>query len=90
MLNDCVLTGVRCISTWLSHCLETVTLCLQGTLGHRQAAFLLTSVFLFPYFRFRFSVFHLPELKASAQSQRFLTCTGYSLIKVAWLSLGKG
>ena len=26
-----VLAGVRCISTWLSHFLETVTLCLQGT-----------------------------------------------------------
>ena len=26
-----MLTGVQCISTWLSHRLETVTLCLQGT-----------------------------------------------------------
>ena len=55
MINDCVLAVVRCISTWLSHRLESHPLP-QGTSGHRHAAFLLTSVFPFPYFRFRTSV----------------------------------
>ena len=45
------LAGVRCISTWLSYRLETLTLC------HRQATFLLTFVFPFPYFGFRTSAF---------------------------------
>ena len=46
-----VLAGVRCISTWLSHRLETVTLCLQGTFVNQAPI-----GGFFSHFRFRTSV----------------------------------
>ena len=71
-----MLAGVRCISTWLSHRLETVTLCLQGTLGHRQAAFLLTSVFPFLYFRTSVSALQCFPLAHCGEAKN---CLGLSI-----------
>ena len=49
-----VLAGVRCIITWLSHRLETITLCLQGTFVNQAP--IGGFFFSLPYFRFRTSV----------------------------------
>ena len=53
-----VLAGVRCINTWLSHRLEIVTACLQGTFVNQAliGGFSFHFQFPFPYFRFRTSV----------------------------------
>ena len=53
-----VLAGVQCISAWLSCRLETVTLCLQGTVvSHLKALDTDRRLFfLLPYFRFCTSV----------------------------------
>ena len=76
-----MLAGVRCISTWLSHRLETVTVCLQGTFVNQATLGGFSSHFRisFPYFRFRtsvsvlrfphFSVFHLPVYVPSLVSR---------------------
>ena len=64
-----MLAGVQCVSTRLSHCLETVTLWLQGRIvgskaldTHRQLFFSLctcVSILWFPYLGFHTSVFSI-------------------------------
>ena len=80
-----VLAGVRCINTWLSHHLEIVTVCLQGTFVNQApiGGFSSHFQFQFPYFR---SVLRFPF-------QRFplaLLILVAELYRKCGLALGQG